>query len=99
MLFRDPEDYPSPPHAIPLAAMFAVNDQQTKPEPAFLGALHTQVIPPKIIARITAVPALPVMSVRWAWQAPGFEFISANHKAFILYNEHGRNDQSRMLQF
>jgi hypothetical protein len=96
---EDSAALPPPPKGMPLAEMFSVAEGQEKPEPDFLGALHTQAIPPKIIARITAEPKLPVMNVQWYWQSPGYAINSVNHKAFILYHEHGRNDQSRMLQF
>src|SRR5215831_13112632 len=90
---------PGPPKGMPLAEMFSVMEGQEKPEPDFTGALHTQAIPPKIIARITVEPRLPVMTVQWSWQVQGYTIISVNHKGYILYNEHGRNDASRLLQF
>jgi hypothetical protein len=70
-----------------------------RPEPDFLGIFHTQAIPPKIIARISTAPQLPVINVQWYWQSPGYSIVSVNHRAFILYAEHGRNDQSQQLRF
>jgi len=90
---------PPLPQAVPLAEVFGISAGLEKPEPDFNGALHTQAIPPTIVARITAEPRLPVMNVQWAWSYPEYTIISVNHKAYIVYEEHGRNDQSRLLQF
>jgi hypothetical protein len=70
-----------------------------KPEADHLGELHSLAIPPKVIARVTADPKLPPFPVVWAWTSPGYAFVSANHKGNAFYNEHGRNDQSEVLQF
>ncbi|ESW74461.1 hypothetical protein X773_26790 [Mesorhizobium sp. LSJC285A00] len=69
--------------------------------PDILGVLHTIAIPPKIIARINVDPRLPPFDVQWYWtgHAPEYVMLSANHKGYIIYNEHGRNDQSSVIQF
>lgn len=69
--------------------------------PDMIGVLHTIAVPSKIIARINSEPRLPPFTVQWYWTGHGAEYVmvSANHKGYVIYNEHGRNDRSRMYQF
>lgn len=96
---RDNINNQLPPKPLPIAALFSVSEGEDKPIPDFLGALHTQVLPPQIIARISNIPSLPLMKVQWYWDSPGYVITQVHHKAYIIYNEHGRNDVSRALQF
>jgi hypothetical protein len=74
-------------------------EKENKLAPDFNGVFHTQAIPAQIIARISSTPKLPIIKVQWYWESPGYTITQVNHKAYITYNEHSRNDSSRTLSF